>query len=82
MSDVRIRTAAVIEEVLGERTCRAVLRNGKRILAYVQPLDRREDLRQGETCHVLLSLCNFNEGRIVPKDMTTVRVSHPVIDCF
>lgn len=82
MSDVRIRTSAVIQQVLGERTCRATLRNGKSILAYVQPLDLREELREGDTCHVLLSLCNFNEGRIVPKDITTVRVSHPVIDCF
>ena len=82
MSDVRIRTTAVIQQVLGERTCCAVLRNGKKVLAYVQPLDRRQDLREGDTCHVLLSLCNFNEGRIVPEDLPPVRVSHPIIDCF
>ncbi|MFZ4763669.1 MAG: hypothetical protein ACOYMN_01845 [Roseimicrobium sp.] len=82
MSDLRIRTTAVIAKVLTERTCEATLRNGKRILAFVQPLDRRGDLREGERCYVLLSLCNFNEGRIVPEDISQVRVENPVVDCL
>lgn len=82
MSDVRIKTTAVVREVLNDRTCHATLRNGKCILAYAQPLDHLPPLKVGDTCHVLLSLCNFNEARIVPDDMSRIRVNHPVVECL
>jgi hypothetical protein len=80
MSDVRVRTSALILEVLSERTCRASLRNGKRILAYVERLDPHPPLKVGDHCSVLLSLCDFSEGRIVPQDLSRVRVEHPIIE--
>lgn len=80
MSDVRVRTTVVIHEVLSERTYRAQLRNGKLILAYAQTLDRIPLLAVGDRCSVLLSLCDFSEGRIVPSDLGRVRVEHPIIE--
>lgn len=80
MSDVRIRTTAVIREVLSERTCRAALRNGKMILGYREPLDSEPVFSVGGRCSVLLSLCDFSEGRMVPDDLSRVRVAHPVIE--
>ena len=82
MSDVRIRTRAVVREVLSGRTCRAALRNGKVILAYAEPLDRLPPPQLGQSVTVLLSLCDFSEGRIVPEDLSRVRVEHPLVDCF
>jgi hypothetical protein len=78
MSDLRIRTKAVIREVLGERTCRAVLRNGKVILGYKEPGDSLPPLVVGERRSVLLSLCDFSEGRIVPDDLSRIRIRHPI----
>ena len=80
MSDVRIRTTVVVREVLTERTCRAVLRNGKSIFAYK---DSRDDVplpEAGDRCAVLLSLCDFGEGRIVPEGRHERWDDHPVID--
>jgi hypothetical protein len=65
MSDVRIEGRAVVREVLGERTCRAALPNGKVIFAYARKFDPTPDLRVGAELTVLLSLCDFDEGRIV-----------------
>jgi hypothetical protein len=80
MSDIRIRTVARIREVLSERAARAVLRNGKMILAYVEPGDNVPPLTVGEPCSVLLSLCDFSEGRIVPDDLSRVRVKHAIVE--
>jgi hypothetical protein len=80
MSDIRIRTTVRIHEVLSHRAARATLRNGKIILAYVEPGDDRPPLQLGERCSVLLSLCDFNEGRIVPHDLSRVSVKHAIIE--
>ena len=80
MRDLRIRTKVVIREVLSERVFRAALRNGKIILAYREVFDRLPALSMGDRCSVLLSLCDFSEGRIVPDDLGRVRVNHPVIE--
>jgi hypothetical protein len=80
MSDVRIRTMVRIQEVLSERAARAVLRNGKMILAYVEPGDSLPPLVAGERRSVLLSLCDFGEGRIVSDDLSRVRVKHAIIE--
>jgi hypothetical protein len=80
MSDIRIRTTVRIREVLSERTARAALRNGKIILAYVEPGDHLPPLAAGERCSVLLSLCDFSEGRIVPDDLSHVNVKHAIIE--
>ena len=81
MSDVRIKTRVVIQEVLSERTYRAVLRNGKTILAYAQTLDNIPPLNVGDEYTVLMSLCDFDDGRLVPADLRTIRVEHPVVEC-
>jgi hypothetical protein len=80
MSDIRIRTRAVIREVLSERTCRAALRNGKLIFGYTEPGDVLPPLAAGERCTVLLSLCDFSEGRIVPDDLGSVVMRHPIVE--
>jgi translation initiation factor IF-1 len=80
MSDVRIRTTVTIREVLSERTCRAALRNGKVILAYIKLPDRLPPLVVGDRRSVLLSLCDFSEGRIAPDDLGPVSQGHPVIE--
>jgi translation initiation factor IF-1 len=80
MSDVRIRTTVTVREVLGDRTCRAALRNGKIILAYVKPPDRLPPLAVGDRRSVLLSLCDFSEGRIVGEDLSVLRPKHPIIE--
>ena len=80
MSDLRIRTTVEIREVLSERTYRAVLRNGKLILAYCEPLDRLPPLTVGDRCRVLMSLCDFSEGRVVPDDLSRVRVENEVVE--
>jgi hypothetical protein len=80
MRDVRIRTSVVIREVLSDRTYRAALRNGKLILAYVETSDHLPPLKVGDRCSVLLSLCDFSEGRIVPDDLSGVLVEHPIIE--
>jgi hypothetical protein len=80
MSDLRIRTTVVIHEVLSERTCRAALRNGKMIFAYKDPRDKLATPAKGERCSVLLSLCDFSEGRIVPDGTRRAWEGHPVIE--
>jgi hypothetical protein len=80
MSDIRIRTTVRIREVLSERTARAVLRNGKVILAYAEPGDSVAPLLAGEDRSVLLSLCDFSEGRIVPDDLSRVSVKHAILE--
>lgn len=79
MSDIRIQASVIIREVLDGRTYRAALPNGKLILAYAQPLDRMPAMKTGEIGSVLLSLCDFNEGRLVPADLKDIRVGNPVI---
>lgn len=80
MSDVRIRSTVVIREVLSERTCRASLRNGKVILAFREKFDHLPSLEVGKRCSVLLSLCDFSEGRLVPDDLESLRIEHPIIE--
>jgi hypothetical protein len=80
VSDIRIRTTVRIREVLSERTATASLRNGKVILAYVEPGDPVPRLVAGERCSVLLSLCDFSEGRIVPDDLGQVSVKHAIVE--
>ncbi|CAN5903101.1 hypothetical protein BH11VER1_BH11VER1_40460 [soil metagenome] len=79
MSDIRIQASIVIREVLDSRTYEAELPNGKRILAYAQPLDRIPVMKIGDIGSVLLSLCDFNEGRLVPDDLKGIRVENPVV---
>lgn len=79
MSDIRIQASVIIREVLDGRTYKAELPNGKRILAYAQPLDRMPLMKAGDIGAVLLSLCDFNEGRLVPDDLKGIRVENPVI---
>lgn len=80
MSDIRIRTRAVIREVLSERTCRATLRNGKVIFGYTEPGDALPPLVAGERCTVLLSVCDFSEGRIVLDDLEAIVIRHPIVE--
>jgi translation initiation factor IF-1 len=80
MSDVRVRTSVVIKEVISERTYRAALRNGKVIFAFMEKSDRLPAMIVGDRCSVLLSLCDFSEGRIVPEDLGRVRVENPIIE--
>jgi hypothetical protein len=79
MSDVRIKARVVIREVLSASTYRATLPNGKRIVAYSRPLDAIPPLSVGDSYHVLLSLCDFNEGRLVPEDLNGIRLSCPIV---
>ena len=64
MSDVRIEARVVVREILDERTCLASLPNGKLILAYARKKDPAPRWRVGEERTVLLSLCDFSEGRL------------------
>lgn len=66
MSDIRIETNVVIREVLDERVCRASLPNGKIITAYGRKIDPVTPMKIGDERTVLLSLCNFSEGRMLP----------------
>lgn len=78
--DVRILTTVTIQKVLDGRSYRATLANGKRVLAFAMPLDRVPPLQVGDRSKAILSLCDFNEARLLPEDMTGVRVDHPIID--
>ena len=78
--DVRILTTVTIQEVLDGRSYRATLANGKRILAFAMPLDRVSPLQVGDRSKAILSLCDFNEARLLPEDMTGLRLDHPIID--
>lgn len=80
MSDVRIKTRVIIRQVLDERTYRAELKNGKIILAFAQSLDGIPPLQVGDEYHVLMSLCDFEDGRLVPADHSGIRVEHPVVE--
>lgn len=80
LGDVRILTTVTIQEVLDGRSYRAALANGKRVLAFAQPLDRVPPLQVGDRSKAILSLCDFNEARLLPEDMTGVRVDHPIVD--
>lgn len=82
MSDIRLLAPVTIREVLTHRTYRATLPNGKEIIAYAQGLDGIPPLNSGDHYHVLLSLCDFDEGRLIPEDMKNVQVSHPVIPAW
>lgn len=79
MSDLRLLAPVVIREVLTYRTYRAELPNGKGILAFAQDLDGIPPLNPGDDYHVLLSLCDFDEGRLVPGDLQGLQLSHPVV---
>jgi hypothetical protein len=78
--DVRILTTVTIQEVLDGRSYRATLANGKRVLAFAMPLDRVPPLEVGDRSKAILSLCDFNEARLIPDDLTGVRIEHPIID--
>jgi hypothetical protein len=78
--DVRILTTVTIREVLDGRTYRATLANGKQVLAYAQPLDHVPPLLPGDRPKALISLCNFNDVRLLPEDMSGVQVNHPILD--
>jgi len=77
---LRIRTTVVIREVLTPRTCRAELRNGKVIFAYGEPGDSVPPLVAGARCSVLLSLCDFSEGRIVPEHADPSATGHRIVE--
>lgn len=78
--DVRILTTVTIQEVLDGRSYRATLANGKRVLAFALPLDRVPTLQVGDRSRAILSLCDFNEARLIPDDLTGVRIEHPIVD--
>ena len=80
MSDVRIKTKVIIEEVISHNTYHATLPNGKRILAYTKPLDHIPLLEKGQEYGLLMSLCNFDEGRLVPQDLAGIRLENPVVE--
>ena len=80
MSDVRIHAPITIREVLSHRTWRAALPNGKLIFAYARPRDPHPPLQPGDTAYVLLSLCDFSEGLLVPQDLSALSTHHPIID--
>jgi len=80
MSDVRIQAPVVIREVLSPSTYRATLPNGKEIMAYTRPLDHIPALTVGQEYTVLLSLCDFNEGQLVPPDLHGIRLANPVVN--
>jgi hypothetical protein len=80
MSDLRIKTKVIITEVLNERSYHAKLRNGKSIFAYTQSLDGIPDLKVGDEYSVIMSLCNFDEGRLVPHDLKGAQVLHPIVE--
>ncbi|MEI6399585.1 MAG: hypothetical protein WCO71_12520 [Pseudomonadota bacterium] len=67
MSDIRIEARVVIQEVLNERVCRAALPNGKIITAYARKADPVTPMNSGDERTVLMSLCNFSEGRLMPQ---------------
>jgi hypothetical protein len=37
-------------------------------------------LLAGARSKALISLCNFNEVRLLPEDMSDVQVNHPILD--
>jgi hypothetical protein len=80
MSDVRIKAPVIIREAINKNVYRASLPNGKIILAFARPSDKIASLNAGDRYHVLLSLCDFNEGRLVPEDLKGVSVIHAVVD--
>ena len=80
MSDVRIKAPVVIREVLSASLYHATLPNGKIIRAFVRQSDNIPSLKEGDSYHVLLSPCDFSEGRLVPADLQGVRIVHPVVD--
>jgi len=80
MSDVRILARVQIREVVGERTYHAALPNGKVIFAYVQPRDHLPAYAVGDEASVLLSLCNFSEGRLVRDDISEAELRRPIQD--
>ena len=63
--DRRVPGKAVITEILGERTYRAHLPNGKEILAFYPRLRIGVPRSVGEEVRVALSLCDFSEGEIM-----------------
>ncbi|QIF04012.1 hypothetical protein [Roseimicrobium sp. ORNL1] len=78
--DVRILTTVTIQEVLDGRSYRATLANGKLVLAFALPLDRVPPLQVGDRSRAILSLCDFNEARLIPDVLTGVRIEHPIVD--
>ncbi len=80
MSDVRIHAPVTIREVVSPRTYRAELPNGKMIFAYILTGDEIPPLTPGTPYSVLLSLCDFDSGRLVPPDLHGMRIRHPVIN--
>ena len=78
MSDIRIEAQVVIREVWGDRVARATLPNGKEIVAYARKRDPKPPLRVGDRWTVLLSLCDFNRGRLAqlaPPDLSLAGAS-------
>lgn len=79
MSDVRIQAKVVIDEILGANLYRALLPNGKRILGFVKDGDAIPPLKPGDAYSVLLSPCNFDEGRLAPPDLKGIKLEQPVV---
>ena len=79
MSDIRIQAPVIIREVITERTYTAELPNGKKVFAFAQPLDGIPALQPGDAFTVLMSPCNFDEGRLVPADCSHLVIEHPVV---
>ena len=80
MSDIRIHARVVIREVLSPRTYRAALPNGKEILAFVKSRDVMPAYAVDDFADVLLSLCDFSEGRLVPANWRELRLGHEVVE--
>jgi hypothetical protein len=38
-------------------------------------------LKVGDEYSVIMSLCNFDEGRLVPHDLKGAQVLHPIVEC-
>lgn len=80
MSDVRIKTRVKIDEVISDHLYHGILPNGKRVLAFAQPLDQIPALQPGDDFGILFSLCNFDEGRLVPHDLKGIQFLGDIVE--
>ena len=64
LSDEERAIRDTVREWVGERVSRATLPNGKVIIAFARKTDPVPRWRVGAEETVLLSLCDFNEGRL------------------
>lgn len=65
MSTHSIEATARIIEVLGPRTARASLPNGKRLLAFVPAREAPQELRVGTAVRVRIALADFSRGQVI-----------------